>query len=125
MAKQGLPGRGGAHVDGLCLCERLVEREQLEALGAALLHDGTQPVDSLIPPVSEQLGVQCTHDERAVDTTLSRRVQPHDRARDEVRGVRARELQRRGAVVGFAVVVPRLVLVNGVVVVVAVAPAAG
>ena len=70
--------------------------------------------------MAEQLGVERAHDQTAAGQPGPVLAQPRERARDEVSRVLARLGERTSVVVRSAVVAPRCVVVDGVVVVVAV-----
>ena len=103
------------HRGGIGLLQRVVEPHDLEPLAPGLVDHRLEPADALVPPVAEQLGV-----ERADRQPAAR--DPLPRTGHEVRGVAARLCLGPRRVVHGAVVRPRLVVVVGAVVVVAVGP---
>ena len=103
-------GRGPTR---LVTIQRGVERGQRQSLPRRFVDHLPQPVDPLIPPVAQQLGVERADADSAVGHSV-------DAPGDEVAGVGGDLLQRRVAVVGIAVVAPDAVAIGGVAVVVAV-----
>ena len=114
------PRLGVAEWSRLQPLQRVVEAHQLEPLPRALLHDRLQPRDPLVPPVAEQLGIQRAHRQPAPGQAGAVAAQTLAGAGHEVRGVLPGERDRPLVVVCLAVVAPRGVVVDGVVVVVAI-----
>jgi len=91
----------------------LIQRRQREALARALVEHRLEPPDALVPPVSEQLGVEREHTDAAAGQTGAH-------AGDEIARVNSGLRPRGDRVVRLAVIAPRVMAVGRVTVGVAV-----
>src|ERR1700722_12364595 len=114
-----------AHGRGLGDFADVVQTHELEPLAGALLEDRLQPAETLVPPVPAQLGIDRATRHPAPGLPLAVTAQTRAGASHEVRGVLARAGLRQIVVVLSPVVAPRIVMVGGVAVVVAVGAVGG
>ena len=96
----------------LAQIERVVESHELESLPLALVDHSLQPDQTLVPPVSEQLGVQRAHRQPTPGHTVPVVSYSRARACNYVCRVLSRACDSQLVVIRLAVVSPRVVVVN-------------